>query len=124
MRAPLLQRNVKLVSLVLTGLYESQQDIKAGYNYWKERVKQSPDDADVVKAAEDYRKALPKFRKRIKALEELQKALKLEAKDAARIDAWMNAESYEWHFDSAKFNMPLYEMHGHVGPDGFVVWDE
>ena len=110
--------------MILTGLYESQQEVKEGFRYWKARVSQSPDDEAAIKALEDHRKALPKFFKRIRALEELQCALKLEAKDAARIDAWLKEESYEWNFENAVSNVPMYCATGYVGPDGNIVWEE
>jgi hypothetical protein len=135
MKSALIQRNISIMEDVLCGLQEKLVEVKA----YRKELNQEIDNLTVeafgddevmmvrktyMTEAEKCSKFIRKCRKKIKAAEELQRALKLEAKDAARVDAWMKEESYEWSFEAAVSNVPMYCAKGYVGPDGNMVWEE
>jgi hypothetical protein len=102
-----MQRNISIMEDVLCGLQEKLVEVKWYRKEYNEEIDRLAVEAfgdDEVKAlretymteAEKCSKFIRKCRKKIKAAEELQRALKLEAKDAARIEAWSRAEDAFW----------------------------
>lgn len=134
MKASLIQRQIKLNADVLSGLHEEYAKLRAERKKFNEMAdefaredfeKACAGENVLCKSADDCREQaaiftpyIKKFAKKIAKLQEVQKALKLEAKDAARIDAWMKDESYEWDFDSA------YCATRDVVPVDFLVWED
>lgn len=116
MRASLIQRQLRLNADVLTGLHEEYSKLRKQRKEYNEEADGYSDKAlkldqdEQFEAAEEAQQSantyraqaaiftpyIKKFAKKIAGLQQVQVALKLEAKDAARIDAWSRVEDAFW----------------------------
>lgn len=107
MKSSLIQRNISIMEDVLCGLQEKLVEVKA----YRKELNQVIDNLTVEAFGDDEvmivrktymtetekcSKFIRKARKKIKAAEELQRALKAEAKNTARLDAWSREDDAFW----------------------------
>jgi predicted ribosome quality control (RQC) complex YloA/Tae2 family protein len=143
MKAALLQRQLKINADVLTGLYEEIAKLRAARKAYNERAdefaemsfsfdqtlqpEKSREHSEKSVACREqaavYTPYIRKFKKKIAAVEEVQRELKQKLKAEQSVEAWMAEESYEW--DITKFaKKQLYQFNGYMDSDGNVVWEE
>jgi uncharacterized coiled-coil DUF342 family protein len=116
MKAQLVQRNIAVLSQVLTGLYEEQSKLRkarAAYNSQADEYMSQygvcMKEQDTVSAETCYSNAknckeqaavytpyIRKFKKKIAAVEEIQRMLKSELKGLQSIEAWVEMDDVEW----------------------------
>lgn len=142
MKASLIQRQIKLNADVLSGLHEEYAKLRAERKKYNEEADklaleslEHSEKEDFAMAgntghlAKDYREQaaiftpyIKKFAKKIVGLQDVQKALKLEAKDAARIDAWAKSEDEEWQRLVGQFLPQQFDGVWNPGTDE-VIWE-
>lgn len=104
MKAAMIQRAITVLEDVITGIHEKKTEVRLWRKEWNGEidriVAEKPDDVvhrewideQVGKASKYIRKS----RKKLKELEEVQRALKVELKGAQAIEMWQAQEDTEW----------------------------
>jgi hypothetical protein len=99
LKSSLLQRQLKINADVLTGLYEEIAKLRAARKAYNERADEAVSEefgtANREQAAV-YTPYIRKFKKKIAAVEEIQRMLKSELKGQQSIEAWAVEDDAFW----------------------------